>query len=264
MDCSMPGFPVLLYLPEFPQLMSTDLVMPSNHLILCCLLLLLPSIFPSIRVFSNELAPHIRWPMYWSFNISPSSEYSEFISFKIDWFDLLAVQGTDKSLLQQHTSKASLLRYSAFLMVQHLHSYMTTGKITALTRWTFVTKVMSLLFNMLSRFVTAFLSRSKCLLISGLQSPSSVILETKKINSVTVSYLFAIKWWEQMSWSLFFECWVSSQLFHSPLSPSSRGCLVSLCFLPLGWCHRHIWSYWYFSLAILSPTWTMQRNRGKQ
>ena len=134
------------------KLISIESVMLSNHLILCHPLLLLPSIFPSIRVFSNESSLRIRWPKYWSFSfgISSSNEYSGFISFKIDWFDLLAVQGTDKSLLQQHTSKASLLRYSAFLMVQHLHSYMTTGKITALTRWTFVTKVMSLLFNMLS------------------------------------------------------------------------------------------------------------------
>ena len=132
--------------------------MPSNHLILCCPLLLLPSIFPSIRVFSNESAFHIRWPKYWcfSFNISPSNEHSGLISFTMDWLDLLADQGTLRSLLQHHSSKASILRPSAFFIVQFTHLYMTTGKIIALTRWTFVGKVMSLLFNILSRFVIAF------------------------------------------------------------------------------------------------------------
>ena len=166
--------------------MSTDSVMPSNHLILCHPLLL-PSIFPSIRVFSNKLTLPIRGPKYWSFSISPSNEYSGLISFKIDWFDLLTVQGTLKSLLQHHSSKASILWCSAFFMVQLLYPYMTTGKTTALTRWTFVSKVMSLLLNRLSRFVIAFLPRSKHLLISWLQSPSTVILEPKKIKSVTVS-----------------------------------------------------------------------------
>ena len=153
--------------------------MPSNHLILCCLLLFLPSIFPSIRVFSNELALHIRWPKYWSFsfNLSPSNEHPGLISFRMDWLDLLVVQGTLKSPLQHHSSKASILRHSAFFMVQLSHPYMTTGKTTALTRWTFVNKVMSLLFNMLSRLVITFLPRSNCLLISWLQSPSAVILE---------------------------------------------------------------------------------------
>ena len=162
--------------------------MPSNHLILCHSLLLLPSIFPSIRVFSNESVVRIRWPKYWSFSfsISPSNEYSELISFRMDWLDLLAVQGTLKSLLQHHSSKASILQHSAFFMVQLSHPYMTTGKTIALTRRT-ITKVMSLLFNMLSRLVIAFLPRSKCLLISWLQSPSAVILEPKKIKSVTVS-----------------------------------------------------------------------------
>ena len=146
------------------KLMSIELVMPSNHLILCCPLLLLPSIFPSIRVFSNESVLHIRWPKYWSFsfNIRPSNEYSGLISFKMDWLDLLAVQGTLKSLLQYHSSKASILRCSAFFIVQLSHPYMTTGKTIALTRWTFVGKVMSLFFNMLSRLVIVFLSRSKC------------------------------------------------------------------------------------------------------
>ena len=159
--------------------------MPSNHLIFCRPLLLLPSIFPSIRVFSNESTLRLRWPKYWSFSfsISPSSEHSWLISFRIDWFDILAVQGTLKSLLQHHSSKASILWHSAFFMVQLSHPYMTTGKTTALTRWTFVGKVMSLLFNMLSRLVIAFLPRSKCLLISWLQSPSAVILEYKKIVS---------------------------------------------------------------------------------
>ena len=145
------------------KLMSIESVMPSNHLILCCPLLLLPSIFPTIRVFSDESVLHIRWPKYWSFNISisPSSEYSGLISFRIDWLDLLAVQGTLKSLLQHHSSKASILQRSAFFIVQLSHPYMTTGKTLALTRWTFVGKVVFLLFNMLSRFVIAFLPRRK-------------------------------------------------------------------------------------------------------
>ena len=153
--------------------------MPSHHLILCCPLLLLPSIFPSIRVFSNEATIHIRWPKYWSFsfNVSPSNEHSRLISFRMDWVDLLAVQGTLKSLFQHHSSKTSILRHSAFFIVQLSHPYMTTGKTIALTRWTFVGKVMSLLFNMLSGLVTTFLLRSKRLLISWLQSSSAVILE---------------------------------------------------------------------------------------
>ena len=146
--------------------MSIKSVMPSNHFILCRLLLLLPSTFPSIRVFSNESVLHIRWPKYWSFSfsISPSNEYSGLISFRIDWFDLLAVQGTLKSLFQHHSSKASILQCSVFFMVQLSHPYMTTGKTIALTRRTFVGKVMSLIFSMLSRFVIAFLPRNKCLL----------------------------------------------------------------------------------------------------
>ena len=163
--------------------------MPSNHLILCHPLLLLPSIFPSIRVFSNESALHIKWPKYWSFsfNISPSSEHPGLISFRMDWLDLLAVQGTRKSLLQYQISKASILRCSAFFIVQLPHPYMTTGKTIALTRRTFVVKVMSLLFNVLSSLVITFLPRSKHLLISWLQSPSAVILEPRKIKSATVS-----------------------------------------------------------------------------
>ena len=157
--------------------MPTESVMPCYHLILCRPLLLPSSIFPSIGVFSNESALHIRWPKYWgfSFSISPSNEYSGLISFRIDWLDLLAVQGTLKSLLQHHSSKASILRHSAFFTVQLSHPYMTTGKTIALTRQTFVGKVMSLLFNMLSRLIISFLPRSKCLLISWLQSPYAVI-----------------------------------------------------------------------------------------
>ena len=153
--------------------------MPSNHLILCRPLLLLPSILPSIRVFSNESALRIRWPKYWSFSfsISPSSEHPGLISFRMDWLDLHAAQGTLTSLLQHHSSKASILQHSAFFIVQLSHPNMTTGKTTALTRWTFVDKGMSLLFNMLSRLVITFLQRSKRLLISWLQSPSAVILE---------------------------------------------------------------------------------------
>ena len=161
------------------KLMSIESVMPSNHLILCHPLLLLPSVFPSIRVFSNESVLRIRWPKYWSFsfNISPSNEHSGLISFRMDWLDLLAVQGTLKSMLQHHSSKASILRCSAFFIVQLSHPYMTTGKTIALTRWNFVGKIMSLLFNMLSWLVITFLPRSKHLLISWLQSPSAVILE---------------------------------------------------------------------------------------
>ena len=161
---------------------SFESVMPSNHIILCHPLLLLLSIFPNIRVFSNESALRMRWPKYWSFSfsISPPSEHPGLISFRMDWLDLLAVQGTLKSLLQHHSSKASILQYSAFFTVQLSHPYMTTGKTIGLTRWTFVGKVMSLLLNMLSRLVITFLPRSKRLLISWLQSPSAVILEPQK------------------------------------------------------------------------------------
>ena len=159
--------------------------MSSNHLVLCRPLLLLPSIFPSIIVFSNESVLCIRWPKDWSFSlsISPSNEHPGLISFRIDWLDLLAVQGTLKSLLQHDSAKASILQRSAFFTVQLTHPYMTTGKTIALTRWTFVGKVMSLLFNMLSRWVITFLPKSKRLLISWLQSPSAVILEPGKIVS---------------------------------------------------------------------------------
>jgi len=171
------------------KLIPIESIMPPNYLILCHPLLLPPSIFPSIRVFSNESVLHIRWPKYWSFSfsISPSNEYSGLISFRINWLDLLAVQGTLKSLLQYHSSKASILGHSAYFMVQISHPYMPTGKKIALTRWTLVSKVMSLLFNMLSTLVTAFLPRSKHLLVSWQQVPSAGILEPPKIKSVTVS-----------------------------------------------------------------------------
>ena len=176
------------------KLMSIESVMPSNHLILCHPLLLLPSIFAS-----NESVLHIREPKYWSFSfsISPPKEYSALISFRMDWLDLLAVQGTLRSLLQHHSSKASILQCSDFFSVQISHPYMTTGKTIALTRWTFVGKVMSLLFNMLSRLVITFLPRSKCLLISWLQSPSGVIWSPDK-KSLSMfplfPYLLAMKW----------------------------------------------------------------------
>ena len=167
MDCSMPGFPVHHHSQSLLKLMTIESVMPSNHLILCHPLLLLPSIFPSIKIFSNESVLPIRWPKYWSFsfNINPSSEYSGLNSFRIDWLNLLTVWGTLKSLLQHHSSKASILWRSAFFMVELSRPYMTTGKVIALTRWTFVSKVMSLLFNTLLRFVIAFLPGSQRLLI---------------------------------------------------------------------------------------------------
>ena len=193
--------------------MSIESVMPSNHLILSCPLLLMPSIFLSIRIFSNELALSIRWPKYWSFSfsISPSNEYLGLISFRTDWFDLLAVQGTLTSLFQHHSSEASILQHLAFFMVQLSHLYMTTGKIIALTIQTFVRKMMCLLFNMLSRFVIAFLPRSKHFLISWLQSLSADFGVQEKVYYFSIfSHLFAMKWWYQMPWSSFFECWVLS------------------------------------------------------
>ena len=177
-----------------------------NHLTLCRSLLLLPSIFPSIRVLSNESALRISWPKYWSFsfNISPSNEHPGLISFRMDWLDLLAVQWTLKSLLQHHSSKASILQHSAFFIVQLSHPYITTGKTIALTRWTFVDKEMSLLFNMLPRLVITFLLKSKHLLISWLQSPCPVTLEPPKneVGHYFYSFpLFAMKWWNRMPWS---------------------------------------------------------------
>ena len=174
---------------NLPKPMSIESVMPSSHLILGRPLLLLLSVFPSIRVFSNESTLRIRWLKYWSFtfNISPSNEHSGLISFRMDWLDLLSVQGTLKSLLQHHSSKASVLCHSGFFIVQLSHPYMTTGKTIALTKWTFLGKVISLLFNMMSGLVITFLPRNKRLLIWWLQSPSAVILEPPKIKSVTIS-----------------------------------------------------------------------------
>ena len=189
MNCSTPGLLVHHQLPELSQThihWVGDAIQPSHPLLSSSPL---PSIFPSIRVFSNESVLHIRWPKYWSFSfsISTSSEYSGLISFRMDWLDLLAVQGTLKGLLQHHSSKASILWHSAFFIVQLSHPYMTTGKTIALTRWMFVGKVISLLFNKLSRLIITFLPKSKYFLISWLQSPSAVILEPPKIKSVTVS-----------------------------------------------------------------------------
>ena len=219
------------------KLMCIESVMPFNHLILCRSLLLPPSIFPSIRVFSNESVLRIRWPKHWSFSfsISLSNEYSGLISFRMDWFDVLAVQGTLKSLLQYHSSKASILWHSAFFIVQLSHPYMTTGKTIALTRWTFVAKVMSLLFKMLSKLVITFLPRRKHLLISWLLSPSVVILEPPKIKSVTVSIVSPSICHEVMGPdALILVFWMLSvkPTFHSPLSFSSRGFWVPLHFLP--------------------------------
>ena len=214
--------------------------MTSNRLILCHALLFLPSIFPSIRVFSSESALRMRWPKYWSFsfNVSPSDEYSGLISFKMDWLDLLAVQGTFKSLLQHHSSKASILQQSAFFIVQLSLPYMTTGKAIALIRQTFVDKVMSLLLNMLSRLVITFLLRNKCLLISWLQSQSAVISEPRKIKSVTISTVSPPFCYEVMGpvamilvfWVLSFKPTFSlssfifiKRLFSSPLSSIKGG-----------------------------------------
>ena len=204
MDCNTPGFPSSTISKHLFELMSIELVMPSNHTVLCCPLLILPSVFLNIRVFSSESVLCIRWPKYssFSFSINLSNEYSRLISFSIDWFDLLAVQGTLKSLFQHHSSKTSTPQSSVYFIVQLSHLYMTTGKTIALTRQTFARKVMSLLFNMLSRFAIAFFPSSKRLLISWLQSLSVVILEPKKIKSVTVfplfPHLFAMKWWDRM------------------------------------------------------------------
>ena len=201
MDCSMQTAPSFTLSQNLLRFMSIESVILSNHLILCHCLRLLPSVFPRIRVFSSEAALCIRWPKYWSFSFgsSPSNEYSGLISFKTDWFDLLAVQGTLKSLLQHYSLKASILQHSAFFMVQLSHPYMTTGKTIALTVWTFVGKVVS-------RFVTCFLPRNKHLLISWLQSWFTVILESKKIKFVTVSMLPPSIWHEEM--------WLACHVLH--------------------------------------------------
>ena len=213
---------------SLPKPIPIKSVMTSSHLILCHPLLLLPPILPSIRVFSNESALRMSWPEYWnfSFSISPSNEHPGLTSFRMDWLDLLAVQRTLKSLLQHHSSKASIFWFSAFFPVQLAHPYMTTGKTTALTRQPFVGKVMSLVFNMLSRLVITFFPRSKRLLISWLQSPSAVILEPPKIKSDTVSTVSSSVSHEVMGPDAMILA--LSQLFDSPLSLSWRGFLVSL------------------------------------
>ena len=214
--------------------MSIELVVLSRHLILCHPLLLLPSIFPSIKVFSNESALHIRWPKYWSlsFSISPSNEYSELISFRIDWFDLLQSKGIS-GVFSLKELKASILHCSAFFKVQWPHPYMTSGKTMALTIQTFAGKVICLLFNTLSRFVIAFLPRRKCLLLSWLQSPSVVILEPKKIKSVTVSIFPPSIYHDVMEPdAMILVFWILSfrSAFHSLLSPSSRVSLLLFTF----------------------------------
>ena len=272
-DCSTPGFPVLHRLP-FTNMYKWEFVPSHVCLEFVCLfvpthvhwindaiqlspslspLLLLPSVFPSIRVFSSESALHIRWPKYWSFSfsISLSNEYSGLISFRIDWFDLLALQGTLKSLLQHHSLKSSILRCSAFFMVQLLHLYMTTGKAVDLTIWIFVGKMMPLLFNTLYRFVIVFLLRSKHLLISWLQSPSAVILEPRKIKSLIVSpsichevmgpdAMILVFWMLSLkpAFSLSSPC---TKLFNSLYCSSSSLPLTNVCWMPsLCWLlHRH-------------------------
>ena len=244
------------------KLMSIEFVVPSHRLILCHPLLLLPSVVPSIRVFSSESALHIKWPKYWnfSFSISPCNEYSGLISIRINWFGLLAVQGTLKNLLQHHCSKAFVLWYLAFLMVQLTHPCVTTGKTIALTTKTFISKVVSLVFNTLSRLVIAFLPRSKHLLISWLQSLSAVILEPKKIKSVIVSIVSSSICHEVMEWDgMIFIFWMLSfKLFHSSLSPSSRGSLVPLRFLPWEWHHLNTCHYWHFSWHLDSSLYFIQ------
>ena len=219
MDCSRPDFPVHHQLPKLAQTQVyrvSDAIQPSHSL---SPLLLLPSIFPSIRVFSSMSALHIRWLKYWgfSFSIRPSNEYSGLISFKIDWFDLLTVQGTLKSLLQHHSSEASVLQYSVFFIVKLSHPYMTTGKTIALTRQTFVGKVMSLLFNLLPRLVITFLPRSKRPLISWLQSPSAVILKSATVSTVSTSICHEVMGPDAMIfvfWMLSFKQTFSTLLFH--------------------------------------------------
>ena len=222
--------------------------MPSKHLILCHSLLLPTSMFPHIRIFSRDSNLPIRGPKYWSFsfNIIPSNKHPGLISFRMDWLDLLAVQGTLKSLLQHHSSKALILRHSAFFIVQLSHPYVTTGKTIVLTWQTFVDKVMSLLFNMLSRLVIAFLPRSKCLLISS----SAVVLEPPKIKSLAVSIVSLSICHEVMGLdAMILIIWMLS--FKSALSLSSftfiNRLLILLCFLPNGWCHLSNWGCWYFS-----------------
>ena len=252
MACSMSGFPVHHHLPQLTQThvhRVGDATQPSHPLSS-------PSppdsIFSSIRVFSNELVLRIRWPKYWSFSfsISLSNEYSGLIPFRIDFLDLLAIQGTLKSLLQHHSSKASIIWHLAFFIVQLSHPYMTTRKTIAFIRWTFVDKVMSLLFNMLSRLVKAFLPRSKCLLISWVQSPSAVISEPPKIKAVTVSIVSLSTWHEVMEPDvmIFIFLMLSFKPTFSLSSFTFIKRLFSSSLSAIGWYYLHIWGYWYFSL----------------
>ena len=234
MSCSMPGLPVQHQLPEPTQTHVHWHMMPSNHLILCRPLLLLPLIFPSIMVFSNKSALHIRWPKYWSFsfNIRPSNEHPGLISFRMDWLDLLAVPRDSQESSPAQNSKASILWHSAFFIVQLSHPYMSTGKTIALTRWTFVSKVMSLLLNMLFRLVTTLLPRSKRLLISWLQSQSAVIMEPTKVKSATVSLSICHEMMGPDAMILVLWMLSFKPTFHFPLSLSSRGFWVPFHFLP--------------------------------
>ena len=249
MDCSTPGFSVHHQLRSLLKLMSIAAVMPSNHLILFCSFLFPPSVFPSIRIFSSELVLCIRWPKYWSFSFSPSNEYSGLISFRMDWLDLLTVQGTLKSLLQHHTVQSISSLVLSFI-AQLSHPCMTTGKTIVLTRQTFIAKVMSLIFNMLSRLVIAFLPRSKRLLISSLQSQSAVILETPKIKSVTVSIVSPSVCHEVMGLdTMILVFW---KLSFKPASSLSSFTFIKRLFSSsslsaIGWWHLLVWGYWYFS-----------------
>ena len=258
MHCSTSGFSVHYQLLELAQTRVHwvgDAIQPSH---LCRPRLLLPSIFASVQVFSDKSILCVTWPKYWSFSfsISPSNEYLGLISFRMDWLDLLAVQGTLQSLLQRHTSKPSVLWRWAFLLVQHSHPYVTSGKTIALTRWPFVGKVIPLLFNMLSRLVIAFLPRSKHLLISWLQSPSAAILEPKKIKSVTVSIVSPSIYHEVMGPdAIILVFWMLS--FKTAFSLFSFTCikrlLSSFSLSAIRGCHVLIWSYWFFFLPILIP-----------
>ena len=215
-----------------------------SHFIFCYSLILSPSIFPSTGVISNESAPCIRWPKYWSFSfkISSSNEYSGLISYRIDWFDLLAVQGTHKSLPQDHSSN-SMLRHSAFFMVQLSCPYTSTGKTIVLIIWTFVGKVMS-------HHSFSFKEQASFNFMAAItNNRDSGTLRKESLSLFPLfPHLFVTKWLDQMPWSSFIECSILSQLFHSTISLSSRASLVPFHFLPLGWCHLHIWDYWYFSL----------------
>ena len=251
MDCRTLGLPVHHQLLSLLKLMSIESVMPSNHLILCHPLFLSPSIFPSIRVFSNESVLCIRWPKNLSFNfsISPFNEYSGLSFFRMDWLDLLVVQGTLKSLLQHHSSKASILWHSAFFTIQLSHPYMTTGKTIALTRWTFVGKVMSLLFNKPSRSVIAFLPRSKSLLVPWLQSPSAVILEHLPPNKVCHCFhCFPVYLpWSDGPDAMILVFWMLSFKPTFSLSSFTFKRHFSSSLSAIRWCHLRIWGYWYFS-----------------